>query len=107
MDELLLAYEEGNEVEVAWRLVREGASDDWSSLVEAAYARPQLASMFPVYSHGMFRMLRSSRFTRYDVPYIARTAAGFALDYEGHVLAEGGADDMVEAYLRWLAANPA
>lgn len=107
VDELLLAYEEGNEVEVAWRLVRQEASENWSEVVEAAYARPELAAMFPIFSHGMFRMLRSSRFTSYDVPFLCRGSEGFVLQYTGPVLAEGDADQMVDAYLRWLADHPA
>jgi hypothetical protein len=107
-DELLLAYEEGNEVEVAWRLVRREVSDskDWSPVIEAAYARPELAAMFPIFSHGMFRMLRSSRFTSYDTPFIARIGWDFALQYDDEILTTGDADHLVEACLTWLADHP-
>ena len=105
-DELRIAYEEGNEVEVAWRLVRREASEEWSAAIEAAYARPELAAMFPIFSHGMFRMLRSSRFTRYDTPFIGIIGWDFALQYNGEVLAKGDAGQLVEAYLDWLADHP-
>lgn len=106
LDELLLAYEEGNEVEVAWRLIRQDVSEEWSAVVEAAYARPELAAMFPIFSHGMFRMLRSSRFTRYDTPFVGRICGDFALQYGDEVLAKGDADHLVEAYLAWLTDHP-
>ncbi|WP_405493067.1 DUF6193 family natural product biosynthesis protein [Streptomyces sp. NBC_00096] len=103
VDELRLAYQEGNEVEVAWRLVRREVQEDWRGVVEAAYARSELASMFPVFSHGVFRMLRSSRFTRYDTPFVRRAGRGFVLQHEGGALAEGGAEQMIEGFLDWLA----
>lgn len=105
-DELSLAYQEGNEVEVAWRLVRQEVTGTWSQLVEEAVARPELVSLFPIYSHGAFRVLRNSRFIGYDAPFVHPDIGGFTLKYKGRTLAEGDARHVVDALVTWFATHP-
>jgi hypothetical protein len=107
-DELQEAYARGDEVETKWRIVLREAKGGWRDLMLSAYGRPELRSMFPIYSHGMFRVLHSSHVSKYDTPYIRAHGIGSYVlvdSIKGETVAQGDMLAVVEAYAQWAAGG--